>query len=239
MCLRDRTATGKAVLLNAHYDSTPVGPERPTTASASRRCSRSDPFSRTSRSGVRSSCCSTKAKSSASSAPAPSSPTRSAATSTASSTSRRAACAGRSTCSRPAGPTAPRSPSSPRAVKHPVANSLSTDVYRLLPNYTDVNSFAERGWLTLNLAPIGNETRYHSPGDDVAALDPATLQHMGDQTLALTSGARERHREQRRRPHLHGRGGADADHAADDLRGRPADWLALRLREQSHGRAAN
>ncbi|MFL6726137.1 MAG: M20/M25/M40 family metallo-hydrolase [Sphingomicrobium sp.] len=72
------------------------------------------------------------------------------------------------------------------AVKNPVANSLSTDVYRLLPNYTDVNSFAERGWLTLNLAPIGNETRYHSPGDDIAALDPATLQHMGDQTLALT-----------------------------------------------------
>jgi hypothetical protein len=72
------------------------------------------------------------------------------------------------------------------AVKNPVANSLSTDVYRLLPNYTDVNSFAERGWLTLNLAPIGNETRYHSPGDDLAALDPATLQHLGDQTLALT-----------------------------------------------------
>jgi hypothetical protein len=71
------------------------------------------------------------------------------------------------------------------AVKHPSANSLSTDVYRLMPNYTDVNSFSERGWLTLNLAPIGNETRYHSSGDDVAALSPATLQHMGDQTLAL------------------------------------------------------
>jgi len=71
------------------------------------------------------------------------------------------------------------------AVQHPAANSLATDVYRLMPNYTDVNSFAERGWLTLNLAPIGNETRYHSPGDDIAALDPATLQHMGDQTLAL------------------------------------------------------
>jgi hypothetical protein len=71
------------------------------------------------------------------------------------------------------------------AVKNPIANSLSTDVYRLLPNYTDVNSFAERGWLTLNLAPIGNETRYHSAGDELAALDPATLQHMGDQTLAL------------------------------------------------------
>jgi hypothetical protein len=71
------------------------------------------------------------------------------------------------------------------AVKRPSANSLSTDVYRLMPNYTDVNSFAERGWLTLNLAPIGNEARYHSAGDDFASVEPATLQHMGDQTLAL------------------------------------------------------
>ena len=71
------------------------------------------------------------------------------------------------------------------AVDRPVANSLSTDVYRLMPNYTDVNTFAERGWLTLNLAPIGNETRYHSAGDDITALSAATLQHMGDQTLAM------------------------------------------------------
>ena len=73
-----------------------------------------------------------------------------------------------------------------RSVAHPVANSLGTDVYRLLPNYTDVNSFSERQWLTLNIAPIGNETRYHSAGDNLAALDHRTLQHMGDQTLALT-----------------------------------------------------
>ena len=71
-------------------------------------------------------------------------------------------------------------------VRNPVANSLSTDVYRLLPNYTDVNSFSERGWLTFNLAPIGNETRYHSAGDNVQALEPATLQHMGDQALTLS-----------------------------------------------------
>jgi hypothetical protein len=73
-----------------------------------------------------------------------------------------------------------------KTVAHPVANSLGTDVYRLLPNYTDVNSFSERKWLTLNIAPIGNETRYHSAGDELAALDHRTLQHMGDQTLALT-----------------------------------------------------
>lgn len=71
------------------------------------------------------------------------------------------------------------------AVDRPVANSLAVSAYRQLPNYTDVNSFEERGWLTLNLAPMGNETRYHSPGDDLGALDLATLQHMGDQTLAL------------------------------------------------------
>ena len=72
-----------------------------------------------------------------------------------------------------------------RAVDRPFANSLTTDFYRQLPNYTDVNSFSERGWLTLNFAMIGNETRYHSPGDDVAALDARSLQHMGDQTLSV------------------------------------------------------
>ncbi|MEO6581215.1 MAG: M20/M25/M40 family metallo-hydrolase [Sphingomicrobium sp.] len=73
------------------------------------------------------------------------------------------------------------------AVDVPVANSLATDVYRLMPNYTDVNSFEERGWTTLNIAIIGNETRYHSAGDNLAALDPRSLQHMGDQSLALAA----------------------------------------------------
>jgi hypothetical protein len=79
-------------------------------------------------------------------------------------------------------------------VSHPVANSMAVSAYRLLPNATDVNSFVEeRDWLFLNFAPIGNETRYHSPGDNLAAIDLATLQHMGDQLMgvggALASGA--------------------------------------------------
>jgi hypothetical protein len=72
-----------------------------------------------------------------------------------------------------------------RSVDRPFANSLATDFYRQMPNYTDVNSFSERGWTTLNFAMIGNETRYHSAGDTLAALDPRSLQHMGDQTLAV------------------------------------------------------
>ena len=90
------------------------------------------------------------------------------------------------------------------AVKHPVANSLSTDVYRLLPNYTDVNSFAERGWLTLNLAPIGNETRYHSPGDDVAALDRGDAAAHGRPNARAHPGAFKWRSASWRRPHFHG-----------------------------------
>ncbi len=53
------------------------------------------------------------------------------------------------------------------AVRRPSASSLATDVARLIPNDTDVTTFKERGWLTLNSAIVGNETRYHSPGDNL------------------------------------------------------------------------
>lgn len=72
------------------------------------------------------------------------------------------------------------------AVTRPVANSLTTDLYGLIPNSTDVTVFSERPWTILNFAIIGNETRYHSAGDNLAALDRRSLQHMGAQTLALT-----------------------------------------------------
>ena len=74
-----------------------------------------------------------------------------------------------------------------RAVERPVANSLSTDFYRLLPNSTDVTVFEERPWTILNIAIIGNETRYHTAGDDLASLDRRSLLHMGGQALQLAS----------------------------------------------------
>lgn len=70
-----------------------------------------------------------------------------------------------------------------RSVANPAANSLTTDFSRLIPNTTDVAVFKERGWTALNFAIIGNETRYHSPDDDLAALDPRSLRHMGEQAL--------------------------------------------------------
>ena len=72
------------------------------------------------------------------------------------------------------------------AVSRPVGNSLSTDLYRLIPNSTDVAVFDERPWTILNFAVIGNETRYHSAGDDFATLDRRSVQHMGDQLEQVT-----------------------------------------------------
>lgn len=72
------------------------------------------------------------------------------------------------------------------AVDRPFASSLSTDFARLIPNDTDVTVFKERGWVTLNFAVVGNETRYHSAGDALGALDVRSLQDMGNQALEMT-----------------------------------------------------
>lgn len=70
------------------------------------------------------------------------------------------------------------------AALRPVANSMTADFYRLIPNATDVTVFADRPWTILNYAIIGNETRYHSAGDRLDALDPRSLHHMGSEALA-------------------------------------------------------
>jgi hypothetical protein len=74
-----------------------------------------------------------------------------------------------------------------RSVDRPAANSLTTDFSRLIPNQTDVAVLKERPWTILNFAIIGNETRYHSPDDRIANLDPRSLRHMGEQALAVTA----------------------------------------------------
>ncbi|HYG48419.1 MAG TPA: M20/M25/M40 family metallo-hydrolase [Allosphingosinicella sp.] len=74
-----------------------------------------------------------------------------------------------------------------RSVAGPAGNSLTTDFSRLIPNQTDVAVLKERPWTILNFAVIGNETRYHSPDDNLANLDPRSLRHMGDQALQATA----------------------------------------------------
>jgi hypothetical protein len=68
----------------------------------------------------------------------------------------------------------------------PYANSISTDFAKLIPNSTDVVKFKPRNWETLSYAITGNETRYHSPGDTTAALARDSLYHMGSEVLAAS-----------------------------------------------------
>ncbi len=72
-----------------------------------------------------------------------------------------------------------------RALPHPMATSLTVDVYRLMPNDTDLTIYTQHDMPGLNFAFIGGLSYYHSPEDTPANLDPRTLQHQGENLLAM------------------------------------------------------
>ena len=71
------------------------------------------------------------------------------------------------------------------AVARPATNSLSVLIYDLMPNYTDYTVAKARDIPGFNFAMLGGAWAYHSPLATPGALDPASLQDMGDQVLAL------------------------------------------------------
>lgn len=72
-----------------------------------------------------------------------------------------------------------------KAAKHPVANSLSFEIYKNLPNNTDFTPFKKAGVSGLNHAFVGGFVNYHSMTDRAENLDPGSLQHHGDNMLSL------------------------------------------------------
>lgn len=68
---------------------------------------------------------------------------------------------------------------------HPVANSLTDEVYRRLPNDTDFTVFRKAGATGLNFAFIERVHDYHSVSDTPGGLDPASLQHHGDNMVGM------------------------------------------------------
>nr|QEO74687.1 acetylornithine deacetylase [uncultured bacterium] len=70
-------------------------------------------------------------------------------------------------------------------VNRPVANSLSADIYKLLPNDTDFTVFQQAGMKGLNFAYIQGVASYHSSLDNISNLDERSLQHHGMYALAL------------------------------------------------------
>jgi hypothetical protein len=73
-----------------------------------------------------------------------------------------------------------------RRVRGARATSLSTAVYRQLPNDTDLSELLALGKPAMNFAFIGGVERYHTAEDDIAHLSAGSLQHHGNQALALT-----------------------------------------------------
>ncbi len=71
------------------------------------------------------------------------------------------------------------------SVSRPTASSLIYTLYQKLPNDTDLTVFKKAGMLGLNFAFADGVWDYHTPSDSPERLDPRSVQHMGDQALAV------------------------------------------------------
>ena len=65
------------------------------------------------------------------------------------------------------------------------AGSVTAVIYRTLPNDTDLSELAVLGLPALNFAFADRVERYHTTQDDVAHLNPGSLQHHGSQMLTM------------------------------------------------------
>lgn len=65
-------------------------------------------------------------------------------------------------------------------------SSLMYEVYRMLPNDTDMSAFKRAGLMGMNFAAMERPTSYHTQLDRPELLNQGTLQHQGEIMLALT-----------------------------------------------------
>jgi peptidase M28-like protein len=72
-----------------------------------------------------------------------------------------------------------------KAAPHPVTSSFMYEAYKRLPNDTDLTVFKRAGLTGLNFAYIGCWTRYHTMRDDIADISERSLQHDGSYAVAL------------------------------------------------------
>jgi Peptidase family M28 len=73
-----------------------------------------------------------------------------------------------------------------KAAPHPISHSFAYEIYRLLPNDTDLTIFKETGLPGLNFAFIDGYMHYHTLLDNLTEIDERSLQHHGENALALT-----------------------------------------------------
>jgi len=68
---------------------------------------------------------------------------------------------------------------------YPSGTSLTYEIYKHMPNDTDMTVFKKAGDAGLNFAFIGNWEAYHTPLDNPQLIDRRSLQHHGENGLAL------------------------------------------------------
>lgn len=72
-----------------------------------------------------------------------------------------------------------------RALARPGGTSLDYEIYKTLPNDTDFSVYRREGRSGVNFAWAQGAARYHTPLDNLAQLDPGSLQHHGDNLLSM------------------------------------------------------
>jgi hypothetical protein len=71
------------------------------------------------------------------------------------------------------------------AAPAPFASSLMYQLYKFLPNDTDLTVFKKAGIDGLNFAYVDGLSRYHTPLDNLDTVDEGSVQHHGSYALAL------------------------------------------------------
>ncbi len=73
-----------------------------------------------------------------------------------------------------------------KVATRPVANSMSFEIYKNLPNDTDFTYFKKAGLNGINHAFIDGFSYYHNPADTPENINQKSVQHTGTNMLALT-----------------------------------------------------
>lgn len=76
-----------------------------------------------------------------------------------------------------------------KSARRPIANSLMFEVYRKMPNNTDLTVYKKAGAPGLNFAFSRGVSLYHSSLDDIAHLSRRSLAHHGDNLLTALDRA--------------------------------------------------
>lgn len=72
-----------------------------------------------------------------------------------------------------------------KSAPNPLANSFMGDIYKILPNDTDLTVSLNAGVPGINFAYIDGQEVYHMPFDNAENVDQSSLQHHGDNALAM------------------------------------------------------